>query len=318
MRLNAASIHAVSPRSSQSAQLSCCYHERLSFRARLILIPSNFNTARCWDGNVGMTKPLELLDAILRASPFAIVVIDAGGRVRHWTPSAEKILGWTAEEIVGHPVPPESQLLLNLESEAEVGLCRKDGVPIHVEIRTVFWPEQDGQGILAIFSETGRHTAAERKLLDAEQELKRLSAQEKQARVEARTERRFRELLEAAPDAIIEVDRDGRIMLLNLVTEKMFGYRREDLVGKPVELLVPDTVRAAHVRHREGYWNHPATRPMGSGLALACRDQSQPGRLRGWVAHHGGDPRYERAKAGRGSAPRHARKLHPGARAPQP
>ncbi len=61
-------------------------------------------------------------------------------------------------------------------------------------------------------------------------------------------------------------------MLLNLVTEKMFGYSREELLGKPVELLVPESVRGGHVRRREGYWNHPATRPMGSGLALeGCR-----------------------------------------------
>jgi PAS domain S-box-containing protein len=52
----------------------------------------------------------------------------------------------------------------------------------------------------------------------------------------------------------------------------MFGYKREDLLGKPVELLVPESIRVAHVRYREGYWNHPATRPMGSGLTLeGCR-----------------------------------------------
>jgi PAS domain S-box-containing protein len=223
-----------------------------------------------------IAKPLEVLEAVLRASPLAIVVIDAGGVVRTWNPSAEKILGWSAEEAVDRPVPMESGLLLTIASTPEIGLWvglhRKDGVPIDVEIRTAPWPEQDGHGTVAIFSETGRHVAAEQKLFDVEQELERVSAQEKQARTEARTERRFRELLEAAPDAIIEVDRDGRIVLLNLVTEKMFGYSREELLGKTVELLVPDSVRAGHVRHREGYWNHPATRPMGSGLALqGCR-----------------------------------------------
>ncbi len=221
---------------------------------------------------VGIKNPLEVLDTVLRASPLAIIVIDGNGLVRRWNPSAERILGWSAEETVGRPVPVDSKLLFDTEGGLEVRLNRKDGAPIDVEIRTGFWPEPSGHGTAAIFSETGLHRAAAQRLFDVEQELERVSAQEKEARSEARIERRFRELLEAAPDAIIEVDREGRIVLLNLVTEKMFGYKREDLLGKPVELLVPEAIRAAHVRYREGYWNHPATRPMGSGLTLeGCR-----------------------------------------------
>jgi PAS domain S-box-containing protein len=221
---------------------------------------------------VGIKNPLEVLDTVLRASPIAIIVVDGNGLVRRWNASAERILGWSAEETLGLPFPVDSQLQFNAEGEAEVRLCRKDGVPIDVEIRTGFWPEEGGHGTAAIFSETGLHRAAEQKLFDVERELERMAAKEKQARLDARTESRFRELLEAAPDAIIEVDRDGRIVLLNLVTEKMFGYKREDLLGKPVELLVPESVRPSHVRYRDGYWNHPATRPMGSGLALeGCR-----------------------------------------------
>lgn len=85
------------------------------------------------------------------------------------------------------------------------------------------------------------------------------------------TDRRFRELLEAAPDAILEVDRDGRIMLLNPVTEKMFGYEREELVGQPVELLISGGAREGHVRHRENYWRNPTARPMGSGFTMEGR-----------------------------------------------
>jgi PAS domain S-box-containing protein len=219
-----------------------------------------------------VTNRLEVLDALLRASPLGIIAVDSRGLVRNWNSSAERILRWSEEETIGGPVPAASQLLFNTESEAEIRLYRKDGVPIDVEIRTVFWPERDGYGTVAIFSEAGRDRAAERKLFDVEQELERVAAKEKQARNEARIERRFRELLEAAPDAIIEVDREGRIVLLNLITEKLFGYSREELLGQRVEILVPDGVRAAHVRHREGYWNHPATRPMGTGLGLeGCR-----------------------------------------------
>lgn len=86
-----------------------------------------------------------------------------------------------------------------------------------------------------------------------------------------RGERRFRELLEAAPDAIIEVDREGQIVLLNGMTEKLFGYGREELLGQPVEVLIPEDLRATHVRNRTAYWAQPLTRPMGSGLALQGR-----------------------------------------------
>lgn|ERR1035437_247500 len=214
----------------------------------------------------------EVLDALLRASRPAIVLIDSNGLVRIWNPSAEKIFGWSESETLGRPVPMESQLLWDEERDAAITVFRKDGVPIDVEIQTAFVPEENGHGTIAIISEMGRYRVAEQKLSDVEQELVRVSAREEQAVSEARTERRFRELLEAAPDAIIEIDRDGRIVLLNLVTEKMFGYNREELLGKAVELLVPEGVRAGHARYRESYWNHPATRPMGSGLSLeGCR-----------------------------------------------
>jgi PAS domain S-box len=88
---------------------------------------------------------------------------------------------------------------------------------------------------------------------------------------EAKAERRFRDLLEAAPDAIIEVDRDGRIVLLNAVTENMFGYQREELLGMSVDLLLPNDLRSGHAAHRASYWSRPLTRPMGSGLKLLAQ-----------------------------------------------
>ena len=82
-------------------------------------------------------------------------------------------------------------------------------------------------------------------------------------------EQRLRDLLEAAPDAIIEVDREGQIVLLNGMTVKLFGYEREELLGQPVE--VPEHLRATHVHNRSAYWTRPLTRPMGSGLSLEGR-----------------------------------------------
>ena len=81
-------------------------------------------------------------------------------------------------------------------------------------------------------------------------------------------EDRFRELLEAAPDAIMQVDAEGRILLLNRVTEEMFGYSREELLGQAVEVLVPTARRGNHTQHRSSYARTPSTRPMGAKMQL--------------------------------------------------
>jgi len=78
----------------------------------------------------------------------------------------------------------------------------------------------------------------------------------------------FRAFLEAAPDAIVMVDRDGRIVAVNALTEAMFGYQREELRNQPVELLVPQRFRVAHERERDEYVRAPHTRPMGLGRDL--------------------------------------------------
>jgi hypothetical protein len=78
-------------------------------------------------------------------------------------------------------------------------------------------------------------------------------------------------LLEAAPDAILCVTAGGRIALANSQTEQLFGYRREDLVGQPVDILVPEGARAMHARHRAGYMANPQRRPMGPGMQLSGR-----------------------------------------------
>jgi PAS domain S-box-containing protein len=85
---------------------------------------------------------------------------------------------------------------------------------------------------------------------------------------EGRAEKRFRRLLDAAPDAILEVDGEGRIVLINQTAERMFGYDRDELLGLNVETLVPATMRKQHIMHRVSYAEHPQVRPMGTGLEL--------------------------------------------------
>jgi len=78
----------------------------------------------------------------------------------------------------------------------------------------------------------------------------------------------FRALVDAAPDGIVVVNQEGRIVLVNLQTEKQFGYSREDLIGKPIEILVPERFRGKHRFHRAGFMSGPLLRPMGAGLEL--------------------------------------------------
>ncbi|HWQ28983.1 MAG TPA: PAS domain S-box protein, partial [Dehalococcoidia bacterium] len=81
----------------------------------------------------------------------------------------------------------------------------------------------------------------------------------------------FEGLLESAPDAIVIVDTEGRIVIVNREAERLFGYSRQELIGQPVELLVPQRLRDLHRSHRQGYTARPATRPMGIGLELSAR-----------------------------------------------
>jgi PAS domain S-box-containing protein len=78
-------------------------------------------------------------------------------------------------------------------------------------------------------------------------------------------------LLEAIPDALILSDASGRIVLVNAQAEQLFGYRREDLVGQPIEVMVPERFRDKHVGQRQGYFANPHIRPMGQGMNLVGR-----------------------------------------------
>lgn len=85
------------------------------------------------------------------------------------------------------------------------------------------------------------------------------------------SESQFRLLLEAAPDAIVVIDSSGRIVLTNVRAEEAFGYRKDELLEKPVEILVPEAIARQHIQHRSNYLQSPKTRPMGAGLALYAR-----------------------------------------------
>jgi PAS domain S-box-containing protein len=189
---------------------------------------------------------------------YAIFLLDPEGHVVSWNAGAECIKGYRAEEIIGQHFArfytkeaveegwPEHELKVARTEgrfEEEGWRVRKDG--------SRFWA---GVVITALRDEAGN--------------LKGFSKISRDLTGRRRAEDKFRGLLESAPDAMVIVNADGKIVLVNTQTEKLFGYGREELLGQPVEILVPEPMRAKHVQQRNGYLAKPVVRPMGMGLNL--------------------------------------------------
>jgi PAS domain S-box-containing protein len=103
-------------------------------------------------------------------------------------------------------------------------------------------------------------------------EMVRLRDQEKIARDRSlKVQERYSQLLDTAPDAMVVVDADSRIVLVNVRTETLFGYARSELVGRPLSLLIPDRFRGGHAAYVTRFFSSPASRPMGAGLELFGR-----------------------------------------------
>jgi PAS domain S-box-containing protein len=199
-------------------------------------------------------KPESVLEALAGISPAAIIGLNARGEIDLWSAAAADLFGWTEAEIAGKPLPPglgPGNDLRQASGPVTVPVTAKDGRVVEIELRSA--PRAEG-GWLLMASDLTLTTKTAR---DAD--------------IRFKAESRFRELLEAAPDAIIEVDREGRIVLLNAATETIFGYGREELLGQPVEKLIPEGARGRHHAHRAAYWANPVTRPMGFGMILLAR-----------------------------------------------
>lgn len=100
------------------------------------------------------------------------------------------------------------------------------------------------------------------RLMEANNSLQTEISERKQA------EAKFRVLLESAPDAMVVVGKDGHMVLVNDQTEQCFGYTRDEMLGQPVEMLIPNRFRERHPEYLRAFFAHPAPRPMGAGLEL--------------------------------------------------
>ncbi|HEU4400194.1 MAG TPA: PAS domain S-box protein [Actinomycetota bacterium] len=196
------------------------------------------------------------LAAVVDASGDAIVSTGLDGVIRSWNPAAETTYGRSAGEVVGQPLsivlpPDRSEELDELQRRAA------QGERVHLETQHV---RANGDVV-----DVALTAAPLRNRADA---VVGVSVVAHDVTARKRVEEQFRGLLESAPDAMVIVDPEGRITLVNRQTEQLFGYRREELLGQPVEVLVPARFRAGHSRHRGGYVAEPGVRPMGAGVQL--------------------------------------------------
>lgn len=113
--------------------------------------------------------------------------------------------------------------------------------------------------------EASRRAAALNLLQDAVHARQAMEAANRELRA---AHERFRALMDSAPDAIVVADEHGTIVLVNAGTERLFGYTREELIGKSIETLMPERFRAVHPAHRNTYAKAPVLRPMGAGREL--------------------------------------------------
>jgi PAS domain S-box-containing protein len=261
-----------------SGAFDCILKDRLY---RLALAAGRFLLERSMAGENShaegqLRKTIQTLEAVIQASPLAIIAMDPKGCVQMWNVGAERMFGWRESEVLGKPLPTvpaellpefrmllESQLLGLSHSAVETVRRRKDGSEFHASLWTAPLRAADGtiNGKLAVLADiTEKKRAAE--------ERARLQQREQAAREEAAIAQRFRKLLEAAPDGILEVDKAGRIVIANVEAGRLFRCEREELIGQPIENLVPARFRPTHGQLRAGYERSPLTRPMGTGLSL--------------------------------------------------
>jgi PAS domain S-box-containing protein len=200
------------------------------------------------------------LATIVQSSQDAIIGKSVDGTVTSWNPGAARLYGYSAEEAIGRSVrefltPQQSnqedevlaRVLSGERAEPyEAQRTRRNGVVIDVSISMSSILASDGQ---IIGFSTAARDISERK----------------------RAEARFSTLLEAAPDAVLGVRSNGHIALLNAAAERLFGYSRDELVGRQIENLVPDAARSRHHEYRQAYAADPVPRRMGIDRELAGR-----------------------------------------------
>jgi PAS domain S-box-containing protein len=193
---------------------------------------------------------------------YAILLLDLEGYVLTWNKGAERLKGYAPDEIIGRHFSifyapedveagkPDRELQIAAENgryEDEHWRARKDGTRFWANV--VITALRDETGTLRGFGKVTRDFTIRKR---AEED-------------------KFQMAVESAPNGMVIINADGRIVLVNTQTEKMFGYSRSELLGKSIELLMPDRFRDQHPLDRSNFFKNPQARAMGPGLDLFAR-----------------------------------------------
>jgi PAS domain S-box-containing protein len=201
----------------------------------------------------------DLFGQLVDSAPDAMIVVAEDGKIRLVNLRAEELFGYARSELLGQPIEllvPERFRAGHAHHRASYGVAPKRR-PMGSQLELSGRRKDESEFPVEI--SLSPITTAEGTLV---------AAAIRDVSVRKRAEHRFRALLESAPDAMVIVDREGRIALVNAQTERLFGYPRAELLGQSIETLVPKRLRTGHVAHRRGFMRDPKTRSMGSGLEL--------------------------------------------------
>jgi PAS domain S-box-containing protein len=186
--------------------------------------------------------------AILRSAADAIITCDGDGRIRAFNPSAERMFGIRRAEGLGRNITdliPDLHAKVNeAPTHRELTGHRGDGSTFPAELTTSL-------------ADTGKQrlfTAFVRDITERK-----------------RAEEKFRLAVEASPNAMMIVNRDGRITLANSQTEQMFGYPSHELIGQTVEILVPERYRVHHAEVRDGFFAEHRSRAVSTTRTLSAQ-----------------------------------------------
>jgi PAS domain S-box-containing protein len=204
-------------------------------------------------------KSEEKFKGLLEAAPDAMIIANEKGKIVLINQQTERLFGYTRDELIGKPV----EILIPLDFRDR-----------HIGHRTHYFSDPKvrsmGAGLeLFAIRKNGTQFPVEISLSPlVTEEGTLVSASVRDITDRKKSEEKFRSLLDAAPDATVIVNEEGIIQMINHQTENLFGYTREELIGQPVDILVPQELRGKHVHHREGFVKEARVRTMGAGLEL--------------------------------------------------
>ena len=213
--------------------------------------------------------PHTLFEKLFEASPDAIVVTDVGGRITSINSQVEQLFGYGRQQLIG-----ESVEILVPERFRKGHPGHRGNYNAHASVRPMgagldlFGRRKDGSEFPVDIMLSPMETAEGRVVISV---IRDISDRKKAQEAVRSSEAQFRALFEFSPDAIIASDSEGRIAEVNARVESMFGYKRGELAGQSIDILVPERFRHSHPARRKEYGAAARVRPMGAGLELYGR-----------------------------------------------